>query len=75
MAAHIPHPEEIRRGEVTVAVLVEDHPDPAGEVKLWPLAEVDETEDVDGWCRLPDLRRAWLLLRHGRGVHLFVPGR
>jgi hypothetical protein len=42
--------EEIRRGEVTVAELVEDHPDPAGTVEVWPLAEVDAgPEDVDGW--------------------------
>jgi hypothetical protein len=43
-------PEEERRADVSVAEMVEDHPDPAGQVKLWPLAEmVAGPEDVDGW--------------------------
>lgn len=45
-----PSKEEIRRSDVSVAEMVEDHPDPAGEVKLRPLVEPDPgPEDVDGW--------------------------
>ena len=44
------HPEEERRAEVSVQEMVEDHPDPAGEVKLWPLVEADPgPEEVNGW--------------------------
>jgi hypothetical protein len=39
--------EETRRGEVTVAEIVEDHLDPAGMVKVRPLAA--GPEDIDGW--------------------------
>jgi hypothetical protein len=45
-----PADEETRRGDVSVAEMVEDHPDPAGEVRLLPLADPDDRpEDVNGW--------------------------
>lgn len=45
-----PHPEEVRRSEVTVAQLVEDHPDPAGDAPTEPLQDPDPApEDINGW--------------------------